>query len=359
MLTCPKCTSALQRTKNEIGSFWRCPACEGRTVSVPLLRKTIVKDYIDLLWLRVRKGQGIPGRECPACYAPMSEVSRSSDAKAPQLDICPGCRLIWFDPKEYEEILTHSKERPLTQKEKEFINLNQAVVTRDMWLKEWSLDAPEEGWKYLPAMFGIPVEYEETLFQRNPWLTRLFVFLIVIIFGYDHRSLDDAILHAGLIPADAWRYGGLSFLTSLFLHSGLLHLFCNAYFFYTFGDNVEDYLGRWRYTLLILASSFAGNLLQIAASPHSQTPFVGANFVITGLMVFYVLRFPKAQMGLLLLVRSFRWFRLPAFEALIAWILIQAIAARFHISGFANVSLSAHLASAVTACGFWMLWRKK
>jgi len=289
----------------------------------------------------------------------MSEVSRSSDAKAPELDICPGCRLIWFDPKEYEEILAHSKEHPLTQKEKEFINLNQAVVTRDMWLKEWSLEAPEEGWKYLPAMFGIPVEYEETFFQRMPWLTRIFVFSIVIIFGYDHRSLDDVILHAGLIPADAWRYGGLSFLTSLFLHGGIFHLFCNAYFFYTFGDNVEDYLGRWRYILLVLTTSFSGSLLQVMADSHSQVPFVGANFVITGLMVFYVLRFPKAQMGLLLLVRSFRWFRLPAFEALIVWLIIQAIAARFHISGFMHVSVLGHLGSAMTACVFWMLWRKK
>ena len=359
MLTCPKCVSTLLRTKNETGPFWRCPACEGRAVSVSLLRKTVVKDYIDLLWLRVRKGQSSPGRACPACYMPMSEVSKYSDSKAPNLDICRGCKLMWFDPKEYEEILALSKEHPLPPKEKEFIDLHQAELTRDMWLQEWSLEAPEEGWKYLPAMFGLPVEYEETLFQRAPWLTRLTVLLFVVIFGYDLRSLDDVIMHAGLIPADAWRYGGLSFLTSLFLHGGIFHLLFNSYFLYTFGDNVEDYLGKSRFILLVLLTSISGTLLQVTAHPHSQIPFVGANFTITGLMVFYVLRFPKAQMGLLLLTRSFRWFRLPAFEALIVWTLLQAVGARFHISGFTHVSPLGHLGSAVTSSLFWFIWRKK
>src|SRR5574341_1189045 len=101
MLTCPKCTHTLNHSKNETGSFWRCPICEGRAVNVFLLRQTIIKDYIDLLWLKARKKEGKPGRSCPACFSSMNEVSKSSDAKAPNLDICRNCKLVWFDPKEY------------------------------------------------------------------------------------------------------------------------------------------------------------------------------------------------------------------------------------------------------------------
>ena len=363
MLTCPKCIHTLVRTTNETGDFWRCTTCEGRAVSVPLLHKTIVKNYIDLLWLRVRKGEGVPGPACPACNGLMREVSRSSDTRAPNLDICHRCKLVWFDPKEYEEIMALSSQSPeghvLSPKEKEFIDLHEAQLRRDMWFSEWSIEGPEEEWKLLPALFGLPVEYKETFFHRFPWITRSLVLIFAVVFIYFLRPLENFIQQFGLTPSQPWRYGGLTFLTSLFIHGSILNLLCNMYFLYTFGDNVEDYLGKRRYTLLILLTSFSGNLLHIAAAPQSSTPLIGSNYLISGLIVFYVLRFPSAEMGILLLLRRFRWFRLPVFEALIAWTIILFIGNRLHLQGFTNVFVLGHLGSASVGGLFWLIWRKK
>src|SRR5882762_6183030 len=46
----------------------------------------------------------------------------------------------------------------------------------------------------------------------------------------------------------------LPLFTSMFLHGGFRHLAGNMLFLWIFGDNVEDYLGHFRYLIFYLSS---------------------------------------------------------------------------------------------------------
>ncbi|MHC4677439.1 MAG: rhomboid family intramembrane serine protease, partial [Planctomycetota bacterium] len=112
----------------------------------------------------------------------------------------------------------------------------------------------------------------------------------------------------GLVPAELGRRFGLTFVTSFFLHGGLVHLFGNLYYLVVFGDNSEDVLGRGRYLLLIAAATIVGDIAHIVSDPGSTTPCIGASGGISGVLAYYCLRFPKASVGI---VVFFHWVRLP------------------------------------------------
>jgi membrane associated rhomboid family serine protease len=86
------------------------------------------------------------------------------------------------------------------------------------------------------------------------------------------------------------------------------------------GDNVEEVLGTFRYLVVYLACGLVGSLAQIAASPDSLTPTLGASGAIAGIMGAYVIWFPHNQIRVLL----FRFITvLPAVIVIGGWIALQ------------------------------------
>jgi membrane associated rhomboid family serine protease len=71
----------------------------------------------------------------------------------------------------------------------------------------------------------------------------------------------------------------------------------NLYFFIILGDNVEDFLGKSRYLLLIVLAAIIGDFFHIIADPVSQIPCIGASGGISGIIAFYALRFLGNKMG--------------------------------------------------------------
>jgi membrane associated rhomboid family serine protease len=81
---------------------------------------------------------------------------------------------------------------------------------------------------------------------------------------------------------------------------------------------------------------------------------VGASGGISGIIVFYGLRFPQARLRYF---RLFRWFSMPALAATGFWVVTQLLAAREQLSGASDVSALAHLGGALVGLGFWFMWR--
>ncbi|MDQ4105877.1 MAG: rhomboid family intramembrane serine protease [Actinomycetota bacterium] len=71
--------------------------------------------------------------------------------------------------------------------------------------------------------------------------------------------------------------------TSLFLHSGLLHLTFNMVALYFLGSLAEGAFGRWRFLALYLLSGLAGGLAYLYFGDFGQ-PAVGASGAIFGLL---------------------------------------------------------------------------
>jgi membrane associated rhomboid family serine protease len=110
------------------------------------------------------------------------------------------------------------------------------------------------------------------------------------------------------------------------------------WFLWIFGDNIEDILGRWRYLFFYLATGIAASAAQIAVSPDSRVPMVGASGAIAGVMGAYLLRFPHARvLTLVPILIFFTTFELPALVILIYWLALQLF------SGFGQIG-DMHLA---------------
>ena len=118
----------------------------------------------------------------------------------------------------------------------------------------------------------------------------------------------------------------LTIFTSMFLHGGLLHVGGNMLYLWIFGDNVEDTLGHGRYLVMYLLSGIAAAATQIASSPRSSVPMIGASGAVSGVLGAYLLLFPFAGVQMLVIfgffIRIVRW---PALIVLGFWIVIQAL----------------------------------
>ena len=139
------------------------------------------------------------------------------------------------------------------------------------------------------------------------------------LFGLIPAEISEGRL---LVPHPMPLYG--TFITSMFVHGGLLHLIGNMLYLWIFGDNVEDRLGRIRFLIFYLVSGLAAAAAQILSAPHSQIPMVGASGAISGVLGGYLILFPHARV---VTVVFFGWFvRLLEIRALIVlvfWIVVQ------------------------------------
>jgi membrane associated rhomboid family serine protease len=115
-------------------------------------------------------------------------------------------------------------------------------------------------------------------------------------------------------------------LTSMFMHGSWLHLIGNMWFLWIFGGNVEDAMGPGRFVLFYLLSGLAAAAAQVAASPESPIPMVGASGAIGGVMGAYIVLYPRVHVHLLVLLGFYATtFAVPAVAMLGYWIVLQLI----------------------------------
>lgn len=148
----------------------------------------------------------------------------------------------------------------------------------------------------------------------------------------------------GLVPARITSGGGqITFLTSMFLHGGFMHLAGNMLFLWIFGDNLEDELGHGRFAFFYLGSGIGAAVLQILAGPTSTVPMVGASGAIAGVMGGYLLLYPRARVDVLFIfVIIFKVFPLPAWIMLGAWFALQVFNGAAMPTGEGGVAHWAH-----------------
>lgn len=114
--------------------------------------------------------------------------------------------------------------------------------------------------------------------------------------------------------------------TSMFLHGGWLHLLGNMMFFWVFGNNVEDSMGRMRFLLFYLICGLAGSIAHIMVQPASPLPTVGASGAISGVLGAYLILYPKIRINMLFVFVIFwKVIAIPAWLVLILWFAWQVI----------------------------------
>ena len=320
MLRCPRCDRDLRRERLERGVVWLCPGCDGRGVGVGLLRHTVARDFVWDLWQQVLASETRGPLRCPSCSNEMMEAA----TEVVRVDVCKGCQLVWFDRGEFDAAPTFDapRESRLSEEVLERIARKQAQGIAAEYRVRYGTKMPvEEALLLVPGVLGMPVEETGTEDDRIPWAT--WGLLTAIALASIYAFFDpEAISRLGLIPRLAFRYGGATVVTAFFLHGGVLQLLSNLYFLAIFGDNVEEFLGRANYVLVLAAGAVAGEAAHALGSDARAVPLVGATGGVAAIVMFYGLAFPSARLRYL---RVFRWYTMPASVGVFLWFLANVL----------------------------------
>jgi membrane associated rhomboid family serine protease len=177
-------------------------------------------------------------------------------------------------------------------------------------------------------MFLIPIKVSQRSYTL-PVVTTLIVLANLAIFVHqfslgwtDPPLLNRFMRLYALRPAFLWSHPATLF-TSMFLHSGWVHIVGNMVFLWVFGNGVEDELGHFKYLVFYLACGAVAGVAQVAFDPFSHVPIVGASGAIAGVMGAYLIKFPRSHVVMLFWVLFIFTFDLPAWLMLIYWFLLQ------------------------------------
>jgi membrane associated rhomboid family serine protease len=131
-----------------------------------------------------------------------------------------------------------------------------------------------------------------------------------------------------------------NFLSSMFMHGDIMHIFGNMLFLWIFGDNIENLIGHFRFAIFYIICGFAAAISQVVMGPDSVIPMLGASGAISGVLGGYILLFPTRKVKALI----FRFYTtVPAYVALGFWIGYQIVVGYFSSSEGGGVAYAAHI----------------
>ncbi len=203
--------------------------------------------------------------------------------------------------------------------------------------------------------------YDLNPHHRFPWLTLAIIGINVAImawmFGLNEESQQAVALRYGFVPARLTHLGEdkpviapvleidprtgrpikvgdarlstapsdvySTFLTTMFLHGGWLHLLSNMWMLWIFGNNIEDRLGHLMYFGFYLVGGIVASLCHWAVDPGSMMPVVGASGAVATVLGGYALTYPTAKVRTLVFFLLILIVDLPALLLLGIWFVLQ------------------------------------
>ena len=187
--------------------------------------------------------------------------------------------------------------------------------------------------------------------KNFPYVTISLIVINVIVFIWSLSDFDNIINTYGFTPL----YPSiLTLFTSMFLHGGIEHLAGNMWYLWIFGDNVEDALGKAKYTVLYFLSGLAADFFQYITDPTSNVPSIGASGAISGILGSYIVLFPntKVYVG----GESGIW-PVPAWLMIGLWFALQLFLAL--IGGGGDVAVWAHVGGFAFGYVFTKIWLRE
>jgi membrane associated rhomboid family serine protease len=150
-------------------------------------------------------------------------------------------------------------------------------------------------------------------------VTNFFAFALELR-GGDAFVLKWAAVAAHITAGHDW----ITILTAMFMHGSWSHILGNMVFLWAFGPEIEDSMGPVRYSTFYLAGGLVAMLAQIAISPNSTVPNLGASGAIAAVMGAFLVTYPRDQIRALLIIFVFvRVTFIPAALLIGVWFLIQ------------------------------------
>lgn len=163
--------------------------------------------------------------------------------------------------------------------------------------------------------------------SRFPLVTFVIIGLNCFVFFLEIVNGDPFVEKWALVPAKFLAGDDrITMLTAMFLHGGLLHIMGNMIFFWSFGPEIEDMMGRVRYIIFYITGGVAAFGAQLAMVPESTLPTIGASGAIASVMGAFLVTFPRDRIRTVLLIGFFAFIRfVPALVLVGFWFLLQLV----------------------------------
>ncbi|MER5174633.1 MAG: rhomboid family intramembrane serine protease [Candidatus Nitrosocosmicus sp.] len=187
----------------------------------------------------------------------------------------------------------------------------------------------------------------------------IFIYEVIVTSNFSNNlATFDLFSHYGDIPNLILSGQNLtSLFTSMFMHSGIVHLFGNMLFLYVFGDNLEGRFGHYKYLIIYLIwgiiASLAHSIYAVSIG-NGDIPAIGASGAISGVLAAYLVFFPHAKVHTIIFAFFITTIRIPALAFIPFWFIMQLIFALIGQSG--GVAYIAHVGgflAGIAAAYFW------
>lgn len=195
-----------------------------------------------------------------------------------------------------------------------------------------------------------------------PYATLAIIVINALVFIQELEHGDAFVAQWAAIPAaivsgHAW----VTIFTAMFLHGSWMHILGNMVFLWAFGPEMEDAMGNGRYLVFYLVGGVVAMLAQVAGSPTSTVPCIGASGAIAAVMGAFIVTYPRDRIKSILIILIFvRITFIPAALLIGIWFLIQLWDAGAVASvQTGGVAYLAHVGGFIFGAVTVKLWRKK
>jgi len=160
-----------------------------------------------------------------------------------------------------------------------------------------------------------------------PFATLLIIISNALVFVRELMGGDAFVLKWAAVPANIVAgHHWITILTAMFLHGSWSHILGNMVFLWAFGPEIEDLMNPLRYLAFYVIGGVVAMLAQIAVSPGSTVPCLGASGAIAAVMGAFLVTYPRDQIRSLLLIFVFvRVTFIPAALLIGVWFVIQLV----------------------------------
>ena len=183
-----------------------------------------------------------------------------------------------------------------------------------------------------------------------PIVTISIIIVNFLVFGLELSGGEPFVLKWAAVPVNITTgHHWITILTAMFMHGSWSHIMGNMLFLWAFGPEMEDAMNPLRYLAFYLTGGLVAMLAQIALSPSSTVPNLGASGAIAAVMGGFLVTYPADQIRVILLILVFVRIKLiPAALLIGVWFLIQL----FNVGSVATVqtggvAYAAHVSGAI------------
>lgn len=248
---------------------------------------------------------------CPSGHGRMWSHLFRHDKREVEVDTCSACRGLWLDAREAQALaaitLESHHEGTMPGASKGSLGMTVMYIAQLMTL--------------LPVEVNNPVRRKVALIPSLVGIN-IFMFLGVTFYMAGTGRIEWFFQTFGVVPDDVLHGKNVfSLVTHAFLHGGFMHIAGNLYTLWIFGDNVEDRLGRLRFSILYTAAAIGGGVAYALGHIGQKGVMVGASGAIAGLMGAYIVLFPRVKLWLVVVVP----FKLRAYWYMLIWIGLNAL----------------------------------